>query len=776
MPIISMMSPNKESPLSFLRFSRFAFAALAVVFLCTPLSPVHADNDKRLTLDEALGFAGGIDQYGAIPRLRWLRTVNPGDPPQLLETRFESGTAALYRVDARTGVTSPLYDPAVLEAALAALPGMPIETAKNASRNASAFSFDDADRRVLITIKSDLYAYDLVSRRAARVTAAPTERRTNATLSPDGSHVAFVAKNDLYIAPLDWNTGKATPPRRVTTDGSEKIFNGRLDWVYEEELYGRGKTTGFRWSADSKRLVFLRLDDTAVPMIPIADELPRIPTVEEFPYPKSGDPNPKATLGIVSVAGENLPIVWTNLDSYSEDDRLIVRFGWAPDSARVVVQVQNRTQTFLHLLYADATTGKTTKVLEETSPAWVDILDEPRFLADGSFLWRSARTGFRHLYRYDAKGVLRSAVTRGDWDASELLAVDETNGTLCFAGNQTGATQLQVFRTRLDGSSGDAPKQMTVRSGTHDVSFDPSGVLFLDRWNDLNDPTQLRLHSGMDGAELRPLGANLLPITTRRGYKLSEPQLLTIKARDGYPLDAMILKPTDFSPAKKYPVIYCLYGGPASPTVEDKWGTVSLWHQYLAQQGCVVFMCDNRSASSKGVRNVWSIYKKLGESETRDIEDAIGYLKTLPYADTDRVGVYGWSYGGFLVEYLLTHTNLFQVGVAGAGVSDWRLYDTIYTERYMDTPQANPTGYQNTSPINAASKLNGKLLILHGTLDDNVHLQNTVQLIYALQRAGKPFDMMVYPRSRHGISDPALSRHMRTLLTNYLLDNLRSKP
>jgi dipeptidyl-peptidase-4 len=770
------MSPNKEFAPSFPSFLRIALVTLVTILLCAGFSPVHAADDKRLTLDEALGFTGGVDQYGALPRLRWLRSVKPGEPPQLLETRFEAGAATLYRVDARTGTTSPFYDAEVLETALAALPGMDGEAAKTASRNASALRFDESDTRVLMNIKGDLYAYDFVSRRAAQITSAPAERRTDATLSPDGAHAAFVLENDLYIAAVNWRTGAATAPRRITRDGSPKIFNGRLDWVYEEELYGRGETTGYRWSGDSKRLAFLRLDDTAVPMVPIADELPRIPTVDSFPYPKSGDPNPNATLGMVSVADVSAPTVWAKLDAYPEADRLVVRFGWTPDSARLVVQVQNRIQTFLHLLYADATTGETTKLLTETSPAWVDVLDEPRFLADGSFLWRSARTGFRHLYRYDARGNLRGTVTRGDWDVTELLAVDEASGAAFFAGNQTGATQLQAFRGRLDGMGGDAPKQITVRDGTHDVTFDPSGKMFLDRWNDLNDPTQLRLHASTDGAELRPLGANLLPITMRRGYKLSEPQLITIKARDGYPLDALILKPTDFSPSKKYPVIYCLYGGPSSPTVEDRWGTVSLWHQYLAQQGCVVFMCDNRSASGKGVKNVWGIYKNLGVSETRDIEDAIGYLKTLPYADTTRVGVYGWSYGGFLVEYLMTHTTLFRAGVAGAGVADWRLYDTIYTERYMDTPQANPAGYLSTSPINAASKLSGKMLVLHGTLDDNVHLQNTVQLIYALQRAGKPFDMMLYPRSRHGISDPALSRHMRTLLTNYLLDNLRSKP
>lgn len=771
-----MMSLTKEFPLSFLRVSRIAFTALAAILLYTCFSPVHAADEKRLTLDEALGFTGAIDQYGAIPRLRWLRSVKPGDPPQLLETRFEAGAATLYRVDARTGMTTPLYNPAVLENALAVLPGMEAETARNASRNASALRFDDADKRVLMDIKGDLYAYDLFTHHAARVTSDPTVRRTNATLSPDGSHVAFVVRNDLYISPVGWNAEAVTPPRRITTDGSSKVFNGRFDWVYEEELYGRGETTAYRWSPDSKRLVFLRLDDTNVSVVSIKDELSRIPTTEEIPYPKPGDPNPKATLGIVSVGEETIPIIWADLGGYPETDRLIVRFGFAPDSTRVLLQMQNRTQTFLHLLESDAITGKTTKILEEKSPAWVDVLDEPRFLSDGSFLWRSARTGFRHLYRYDAKGNLRGMVTKGEWDVSELLTINETAGLLYFTGNQTGATQAQVFRAKLDGTNGDTPKQMTVREGTHEVTFDPSGMLFLDRWNDLNDPTQLRLHSTIDGAEIRPLGANLLPITTRRGYKLSVPQLLTIKARDGYPLDALVLKPTDFSPTKRYPVIYCLYGGPSSPTVEDKWGTVSLWHHYLAQQGFIVFMCDNRSASSKSVRNVWSIYKNLGESETRDITDAIGYLKTLPYIDANHIGVYGWSYGGFLVEYLLTHTNLFQVGVAGAGVADWRLYDTIYTERYMDTPQANPAGYLSASPIYAANKLNSKLLLLHGALDDNVHLQNTVQFIYALQRANKSFDMMVYPRSRHTISDPALSRHMRTLLTNYLLDNLRPKP
>ncbi len=785
MPIIEQLVSSKSKecfPLPCPAVRRAVAAVALLLLFCCPIPPSGAEGDKNLSLDEALGFAGGIDQYGSIPRLRWLRSAKPGEPPALVETRFEAGGTTLYRVDARTGAATPLYRADALQAALSALPGMDEKTARNASRNASSLRLDDTDRRALLEIGGDIYVYDLAKSRAARVTALPDQRRTDISLSPDGTYVAFVSANDLYVAPVHWDTSGATPPVRVTSDGSARVFNAHLDWVYEEEVYGRGVTSGYRWSADGKRLAFLRLDDTGITPIPLVDDLPRVPVMEPELYPKAGDPNPKASLFVALIGAETAPLTRVNLDNYPDDDRLIARFGFAPDSARLLVQVQNRTQTFLHLLSADVSTGTATKLLEETSPAWVDILDEPRFLADGSFLWRSARTGYRHLYRYGPDGIPRGAVTKGDWDVSDLLAVNEVAGVAYVAGNQTGATQSQVFSIPLSAASGGdvagtaIPKRISTRDGTHDAAFDPSATLFLDRWNDLGDPTQLRLHAANTGAELRPLGANLLPLTTRRAYRLSTPRLLTIPARDGYKMDAVMLKPTDFVPTKKYPVVYCLYGGPASPTVLDRWGVVSLWHQYLAQQGCIVFLCDNRSASAKGTKNVWGIYKHLGEGETRDIEDAFAYLKTLPYVDGKRVGVYGWSYGGFMVEYLMTHTTLFKAGVAGAGVSDWRLYDSIYTERYMSTPQLNPDGYKETSPVGAAAKLSGRLLLLHGTMDDNVHLQNTVQLIYALQRAGKPFDMMLYPRSRHGISDPALSQHMRTLLTTFLLDNLRAKP
>ncbi|MBC8140283.1 MAG: S9 family peptidase, partial [Armatimonadetes bacterium] len=713
---------------------RLLLLLLTVLSLTVSL-PVHAADEKRLTLDEALGYAGAIDQYGAIPRLRWLKPAKPTDTPALLETRFEASGASLYRVDARTGAATPFYSAILMESALIPLPGMDPETAKKAARNVSGFRFAPSDKRILLTVDGDLIAYDFLTNRAARVTDNAKERREEVSLSPNGSHVAFVVDNDLYIADVNYDNGAPTPPRRVTKDGSATVFNARLDWVYEEELYGRGTTTGYKWSEDGSRLAFLRLDDAEVPMIPLVDDMARIPTVQQLPYPKAGDPNPRARLGVVSVRGVTDP-VWVNLDEYPEADRLIVRFGFTPNANRLSLQVQNRTQTFLHLLTADVATGKTTRALSETSPAWVDILDEPRYLADGSFLWRSARTGFRHLYQYDRNNALIGAVTSGEWDVLEVLSVSERPGSVYFASNKTGATQTQVFVAKLRGGSGDAPARLTLRDGSHSADFDSTNAYFLDRWNDLDDPTQLRLHAAFSGVEVRPLGANLLPITTRRGYKLSTPELVTIKARDGYALDALLLKPADFSPTKKYPVIYCLYGGPGNPTVVDRWGTVSLWHQFLAQQGCLVFMCDNRSASSKGLANVWSVHKRLGESETRDIEDAIGYLKTLPYADTKRVGVYGWSYGGFMVEYLMTHTDLFAAGVAGAGVADWKLYDTIYTERYMDTPQANAAGYAGSSPIGAAGKLSGKLLLLHGTLDDNVHVQITRQFAFALERPG----------------------------------------
>jgi len=362
-------------------------------------------------------------------------------------------------------------------------------------------------------------------------------------------------------------------------------------------------------------------------------------------------------------------------------------------------------------------------------------------------------------------------VTKGAWDVRTVFGVDPKGENIYFSASEHSPIANHAYRAPLDGKG--APLRLTVDEGDHETRFSPDFVLFLDTRSDAATPPELRLRDAADGKEVRVLGQNEEAKRTAAQYKLSRPEFVQVKARDGFMMEACLLKPIDFDPNKKYPVFMDVYAGPASPTVRDEWGG-GLWHQFLAQHGYVVWECDNRSASGKGMQSAWAAYKKLGVGELADIEDSVAYLKSLPYVDASRIGIGGWSYGGFMAEYALTHSTSFKVGISGAGVSDWHLYDTIYTERYMGSPAANPDGYRVTSPSQAAAQCSGKLLLLHGMMDDNVHLQNTVQFAYALQRAGKDFEMMLYPgpSSRHGIGDPLLSRHLREIEWKFLQDNL----
>jgi dipeptidyl-peptidase-4 len=744
----------------------------AVLLLGT--SAVSRAQDAKLTLDDVSMASGRADFYGGLPDLRWLKT--PGLPgPTLLETRRGgSDGVALFRVDPRTGASQPLYDAAKMEAALAALPGVERDAARQLARR-PRYQFSADDTMALIPAQNDLFVYDFARERAARVTDSPNDPEEDAALAPDGRHVAFTRGGNLWVAPVVWGAQATVPaPRQLTADGGERFRNGALDWVYEEEVYGRGNSSGFRWSPDGKKIAFLRLDEAPVLPFAVVDHLPPRQGVVTERYPKAGDPNPVATLAVVDVTDDAAAAPpsprYVDVSAYPDQDRLVVRFGFTPDSARLLFAVQNRTQTFLHLNAADPATGKATTLLKETSPAWVDIPEMPRFLTDGTFLWESDRTGFHHLYRYAADGKLIAPVTSGEWDVRDVEGVDEKSGWVYFTGSEHSAVAPHVYRVRLDGSK---LARLSNHEGSHAPDFDPTFALYLDRWSDLNTPTQLRLHEAATGKEARLISENLRPAASLSAFSLSRPELVRFKARDGYPLDAILLKPTNFDPARRYPVFCPVYAGPQAPNVRDAWGAVNPWYHYLAQQGVIVWICDNRSATTgRGVKAAWTSHKNFGAGELRDIEDGLAWLKKQGWADTDRAGIYGWSFGGYMVEYALTHSKAFKVGIAGAGVSDWRFYDSIYTERYMGTPSENPDGYKASSAVAAAANLSGKLLLVHGTMDDNVHLQNTVALIDALERAGKDYQLQLYPRQRHGVGDPALSKHLRAVTTRFLLENL----
>ncbi|MDH3285425.1 MAG: S9 family peptidase, partial [Acidobacteriota bacterium] len=553
--------------------------------------------------------------------------------------------------------------------------------------------------------------------------------------------------------------------RALTVDGGEDLLYGRLDWVYQEELYGRGNFKGYWWSPDSSRLAFLKLDESPVGTFTIVDHLPIRLTTEVTRYPKAGDPNPRVSLGLVDVAGGESR--WVDTSRYAPIEHLIVRVSWTPDSSGILFQVQDREQTWLDLDLAPVDGGEVRRLLRETSPAWVGVAGEPAWLDDGTFLWLSDRTGYRHVYRYDGEGRLLGAVTEGDWEVRELHGHDPRTGFAFLTATEHSPIETHVYRTRLDGTG---LTRLTLDAGSHRAQFNEEFTLFLDRFSDVKTPPKLRLRSAT-GDLVRAVDENEIPALSR--FEFGEVRFMQVPARDGFAMEAMMITPPDFDASRKYPVLQYNYGGPHAPVVRNRWdGRRYLWHQMLAQRGYVIWMCDNRSASGKGVKPAWEVYGQLGVVEMRDIEDGVSWLREQPYVDAERIGIWGWSYGGFMASYALTHSKSFKIGIAGAPVTDWRLYDTIYTERYMKRPQSNAEGYKSTSVVEAAGDLAGKLLIVHGTTDDNVHLQNTVKLVHALQQAGKEFELMIYPRSRHRVHDPNLLYHLQRLLTRFVEENL----
>ena len=669
-------------------------------------------------------------------------------------------TGSWLRVDATTGASEPLFTYAQLERALVDV-GVASADARTASRRVPSI-FNARRDAFLLTISDDLYVYDINTRRASRLTASAGSK-SEATFSPDGRSIAFVKNHNIFVT-----TVAAPRERALTFDGNAELLNGTLDWVYSEELYGRGNHRSYWWSPDSSRIAFLQLDEKAVPEYTLIDDIAYHPTVERWNYPKAGDPNPTARLGILSVAGGSAR--WVDTKKYT--DFLIVNVGWTPDSRDVVFQIQDRRQTWLDLNRAAAENGAARTILRETSKAWVerwqDSSIDPIWLKDGSFLWLSERSGWRHFYHYSAGGKLIRQITQGEWEIRRTHGVDPTDTWVYFSSTTSSPVGLDLYRIRVNGTE---LERLSARAGRHQVFVNPSRTLFLDSWSDVTTPPQVRMYRTAARDVVRVVDAN--PVPALKQYGLSTPELMQVKTRDGFVMEAMMIKPPNFDPARRYPVYQFTYAGPHSQQVVNAWGSTDfMYHQLLAQRGIIVWICDNRTASGKGMRSAWPLYKNFGELELKDIEDGLAWLKTQPYVDGSRIGISGISFGAYMTLYALTHSRSFAMGIAEGAVSDWRNYDTIYTERYMGLPSENPEGYRRSSPRFSAANLSGQLLLIHSTLDDNVHPQNANQFAYELQRAGTPFRMMSYPKSAHGVNDPELSVHLRRMMLDFTTQNL----
>jgi dipeptidyl-peptidase-4 len=732
-----------------------SFVYLALALICAGAVAAQSQQ-KLLTIDDIFDPVKRVNFNGTTPNIRWLKD---GQHYLLTNEASRRDVPRLQKVTAATGEATPFFDAAKMQAAFAALPGISADNARQLA-NRGNYNLNPAETAVLINWSNDLFYYEFGSDRAIRLTSTP-EEEVGEEFSPDGRMIAFVRENNLYVEDL----GMQRRERALTRDGSAKILNGRLDWVYQEELYGRGNFSAYWWSPDSTTLVFLRFDENPVPEFTVVDHIPLYQNVEVTPYPKAGAPNPIVKLGIVNAAGGD--IRWVDTFKYQPEDFLISRVDWTPDSKKVIFQAQNREQTYLDVNFADARDGKSTNIIRETSKAWVGINENPIWLKDGTFIWASERTGWEHLYHYSADGKLLKQITDGKWEVRTIEGVDETNGFIYFTGTEHSHIAAHGYRVKLDGAG---LQRLTTTEGSHRFDVSPAHNYFINVWSDLNTPSQTRLYD-TSGKLVRVIAEN--KVDALKQYKLGPAELLQVKTRDGFVMEAMMIKPPDFDPRKKYPVMSFTYSGPHAPQVRNAWGsTTYMWHQLLAQKGYIIWVCDNRTASGKGLESTWPVYKNFGELELRDLEDGVSWLKDQPYVDGSRIGIWGWSYGGFMTSYALTHSKSFKMGIAGGTVADWRDYDSIYTERYMGTPQNNPEGYKKSSPLHAAKDLHGKLLLIHGAIDDNVHMQNTIQFVYELQKAGKQFELMLYPKSRHGVTDPLLLKHMRQMMTDFILENL----
>jgi dipeptidyl aminopeptidase/acylaminoacyl peptidase len=558
------------------------------------------------------------------------------------------------------------------------------------------------------------------------------------SFSPDGKWYAYVLSGNLFA--VEVATGKA---KQFTTDGGkDEVLNGRADWVYEEEIFNRnGKA--YWWSPDSKQVAFLRFDDKKVPKFTLASQDGK---PEAINYPKSGQTNPLVKLGVVAVADDEPKPRFVDLSEYKPEDLLISRVGWTGgDQPGVYAFVQNRTQTWLDFVTWPDAASAARKLFRDSTKAWIEDAGEPKFLKDGTFLFLSERSGWKHIYHYAADGVLIRPVTAGKWEVKSIDRIDEASGDVYLTGGMVRSTATHLGLASLSG--GDV-QVISHPQGTHTVKLAPKGSLYVDRQSDDFTPTQTVLRE-LFIKPVRVLDTN--PVYEREQYRFGRYERTTIPMKDGFELEAAITYPPDFHEFNRYPIWILTYAGPHAPTIRDGWGSGRVTEQVLAACGVVVLRVDPRSASGKGVESAWACYKQMGVQELKDLEEAVDWIGKNSWADLTRVGLSGHSYGGFMASYALTHSTKFSAGIAGAPVTDWNYYDSIYTERYMGLPSENKDGYEKTSVVKAAKNLHGKLLICHGLIDDNVHPQNSLQLISALHAANKEFEVMVYPTSRHGI-------------------------
>ena len=667
-----------------------------------------------------------------------------------------SGNTDLYRVDALTGKKDVLLRGADLMPAGARQP-ITIEEYRLSVDGSKLLIFTNSARVWRLNTKGTYYVWDFAVKRLTPVSAKPGYQMF-AKFSPDGRRVAFVRDNNLCVT--DLASGVETA---LTSDGGENVINGTSDWVYEEELDLRD---AFRWSPDGKRIAFWRLDQSAIRPFYLVNQDSLYPQLVPVRYPKAGMPNSEVKVGVVELGSGHT--AWVDLGP--ERDIYVAALDFAGSPDEVWLTRLNRHQNRLDLLLADARTGASRLVMTDGDSAWVDA-HQPQWINGGrQFLFLSDRDGYSQAYLFNRDGSLVRRVTPGAWDVLELYGVDEQAKQLYFTGAIDGPLGRPLLKIGLDGTG---LVRVTTEPGTHRAEFDPTFRLYVDTYSRAGVPP-VELLRRADGRLVRSISDNLTLARKVSALQLRPPEFLRIGTSDGTDLNAWIIKPRDFDPGKRYPLLLVVYGGPGSQTVTDAWGGAQyLWHQMLAQDGYLVASVDNRGTGARGAKFEKITYLHLGRYESADQIAAARWLASQPYVSADRIGIWGWSYGGYMTSRtMFLGGGVFRAALAVAPVTDWRFYDTIYTERYMRTPAENPAGYDESAALTYADSLKGRFLLVHGTADDNVHFQNSIRLVERLEGANRQFDMRIYPNKTHAITGGNTRENLYGLLTEWLKQNL----
>ncbi|MDN3668622.1 S9 family peptidase [Echinicola jeungdonensis] len=584
------------------------------------------------------------------------------------------------------------------------------------------------------------------------------EKISYATLSPDNDKVAFVKDNDLYYISL-----KDQQLHRVTHDGQRnQIINGAADWVYEEEF---SMAKAFEWSPDGEQIAFLRFDETKVPEYHMQIWGNLYPYDYSFKYPKAGENN-----ALVSIHVRHLEDNKTvTLDSGNENDIYLPRIYWTGTPNHLAFIRLNRLQNQLDIFQAQTTTGESSILLTETSDTYVDLdyNDNLLFLENNKgFIRTSEKDGYKHIYHHNKNGKLISQVTSGNWEVSELVGVDEKDENVYYISTEKSPLERKLFVIKMNGKS---KRLLTEAKGTHHINMSPDFKYFIDKHTTTDQPLRISLHN-QKGKEIKLLKSNTALKERISQYAFASKTFFEFETVDGTMLNGYMMRPADFDPYHEYPVLMYVYGGPGSQDVTNEWGgTRDFWHQHLVSEGYIVACIDNRGTGGRGKAFKHSTYGQLGKLETQDQIAGARYLADLPYVDNNRIGIWGWSYGGYLSSLsLMLGNDIFKTAIAVAPVTNWRYYDTIYTERYLKPPQLNPSGYDDNSPINHVKKLKGDFLLIHGTGDDNVHFQNSVDLVNSLIAADKQFETFYYPNRNHGIYGGNTTWHLYSMMTDFI--------